>query len=187
MKTMFRALLIALFLPLFAFAQDKPADTPADNPLTSHHEHLYSGVTRIVLKTAEVMPEENYAFKPADSVRTFGQILGHIADSQYVFCSKIVDEKSPRPEVEKTKSTKAELIAALRDAFGYCNRAYDTLNDRSAATLTPMFRDKAPKLGVLTVNAVHTIEHYGNLVTYMRIKNLVPPTSDPAFMAELGR
>ena len=191
METLLRTLLLAVFLPLFALAQEKaaaPAPAPpaaAANPITDHNEHLYGGATKILLRAAESMPEEHYAFRPVESVRTFGQIVGHIADSQYLFCSNVVGEKSPRPEIEKNKSSKAELLAALKDAFGYCERAFETLDDTKSAEVVPLFRSKTPRLGVMTVNTVHAIEHYGNLVTYMRMKNIVPPTSDPAFMAEL--
>ena len=76
-------------------------------------------------------------------------------------------------------------IAALSEAFAYCDRAYETLTDESAVEMVKFMGGDNPKLGVLNTNQVHTIEHYGNLVTYMRIKGLVPPTSDPEFMKEL--
>ncbi len=150
-----------------------------ENPLTANSRFLYSGARRLVLRSAEKTPEEFYGFKPVEGVRTFGQILGHAADSQYTFCSIALGEKNPAPQVEKNKKTKAELIAALNEAFAYCDKVYAGLTDASAAQMVKVFGADMPKLGVLTINSLHTTEHYGNLVTYMRMKNLVPPTSEP--------
>jgi len=124
-------------------------------------------------------PEEEYAFKPDGGVRSFGQILGHIADANYLFCSPVLGENSPSQAIEKTKTTKAELTSAVRAAFAYCNRAYDALTDANANETVKAFGQERNKLGVLWFNASHNLEHYGNLVVYMRLKGIVPPSSDP--------
>lgn len=167
--------LIALSLPLSA----------EENPISNHTRGLYAGVGKIVVTTAEQMPEDKYGFKPVETVRSFGQIIGHITDSQYFFCASVLGEKSPQPQAEKTLSSKKELVAALKDAVAYCSRAYEGMTDKSGIENVKVMGSESPKLGALHVNAVHTIEHYGNLVTYMRINGLVPPTSDPAFMKTL--
>ncbi|MFN7994973.1 MAG: DinB family protein [Bryobacteraceae bacterium] len=149
-----------------------------ENPLTTFNKGAYGRLKMILLRSAEKMPEENYAFKPTDSVRSFGQIVGHVADAQYLFCSIELGEKNPAPKIEKTKSSKTDLIASLKDAFAYCDKAYDGMTDASATEMVKLFGNDAPKLGVLTVNNMHNMEHYGNLVTYMRMKNVVPPTSE---------
>jgi uncharacterized damage-inducible protein DinB len=180
-------LLICVLAPAaVALAQNKPAAVaPApDNPLSAYNKHIYGGVKNILLRSAEKMPEENYKFKPTDAVRSYGQILGHVADAQYLFCSRVLGEKNPAPKIEQTKTSKADLIAALKDAFAYCDKAYDGMTDASATQMVKLFGGDAPKLGVLTVNNMHTVEHYGNLVTYMRIKNIVPPTSEPKSQAQ---
>jgi uncharacterized damage-inducible protein DinB len=142
-------------------------------------------VKTILLRSAETMPEENYSFKPTDAVRSFGQIVGHVADSQYTFCSVVLGEKRPALKIEPTKTSKADLIAALKDAFAYCDKAYDGMTDAAAAEMVKLMGGDSPRLGALTTNSLHTIEHYGNLVTYLRMKNIVPPTSEPAFMQEM--
>jgi uncharacterized damage-inducible protein DinB len=173
-------LLICLLVPAaVAFAQEKPAATPApDNPLSAFNKHIYGGLKNILLRSAEKMSEENYNFRPTDAVRTYGQIIGHVADAQYLFCSRVLGEKNPAPKIEQTKTSKADLIAALKSAFAYCDKAYDGMTDASATQMVKLFEGDAPKLGVLTVNNMHSAEHYGNLVTYMRMKNIVPPTSE---------
>lgn len=180
MKTLLRlALIFLLSHAAAALAQE--------SPITTHQKHVFGGLKKIVLRSAEIVPEEHYAFKPAESVRTFGQIVGHIADAQYFMCSSVLGRKNPSLKIEQTMTTKAELIAALKEAFAYCDQAYEGLTDVSGAVLVKSMGGEKPKLGILTINIAHATEHYGNLVTYMRMKNIVPPTSEPAFMKELSQ
>ena len=182
MQTLLQTILICLLVPAaVALAQDKPAATPPqnNNPLSAFNKYAYGHVKDILLRSADKMPEENYNFKPTDTVRSYGQIVGHVADAQYLFCSIALGEKNPAPKIEQTKTSKADLIAALKEAFAYCDKAYDGMTDTSASQMVKFFGNDAPKLGVLTVNNMHDLEHYGNLVTYMRLKNIVPPTSEP--------
>jgi uncharacterized damage-inducible protein DinB len=168
-----------LFICLLATAAVALAQ---ENPLSAHNKVIYGGVKSILLRSAEKMPEENYAFKPTDAVRSYGQIIGHVADSQYWFCSVALGEKNPALKIEQTKTSKADLVAALKGAFAYCDKAYDGMTDASAVQMVKLFGGDTPKLSVLAVNNMHSMEHYGNLITYMRLKNIVPPTSEPGFM-----
>ena len=180
MRIFMRIVLISLVAPAAVALAD-------DNPLSTYNRSMYGGIKKILLRSAEQVPEENYGFKPTEAVRSFGQILGHVADSQYYFCSLALGEKNLSPKVEKTKTSKADLIGALKESFAYCDKAYDAMTDASG-TQTVKFRgEDAPKFGVLTVNNLHNMEHYGNLVTYMRLKNIVPPSSDQAFMQQLRK
>jgi len=172
-------LLCLLASAAVAIAQDRPAAPTPDNPLSAFNKHIYAHEKDILLRSAEKMPEENYTFKPTDAVRSYGQILGHVADAQYLFCSIALGETNPAPKIEQTKTSRADLIAALKEAFAYCDKAYDGMTDASATQMVKLFGNDAPKLGVLTVNNMHNLEHYGNLVTYMRLKNIVPPSSEP--------
>jgi uncharacterized damage-inducible protein DinB len=124
------------------------------------------------------MPEEHYGFQPTPEVRTFGQLIGHIADAQNRMCASALGEQPPQGSVEKTKTTKADLQAAVKESFAYCDKAFDAVTDANAAEMVPFFRGERPKLGVLSFLVAHSYEHYGNLVTYMRIKGLVPPSSE---------
>jgi uncharacterized damage-inducible protein DinB len=165
-------LVCLLALPAVAWSQD--------NPLSAFNKGAYGRTKDVLLRSAEKMPEENYKFKPTEAVRSYGQVVGHVADAQYLFCSIALGEKNPAPKIEGTKTSKADLIAALKEAFAYCDKAYDGMTDASAAQMVKLFGNDAPKLGVLTVNNMHNLEHYGNLVTYMRLKNIVPPSSEQA-------
>jgi uncharacterized damage-inducible protein DinB len=184
MRTFLRQLVICLLATSAALAQANPPKAavvpPPDNPLSAWNKVAYGRVKDILLRSAEKVPEENYNFKPTDAVRSFGQIVGHVADAQYLFCSIALGENNPAPKIEQSKTSKADLITALKDAFAYCDKAYDGMTDASATQMVKLFGNAAPKLDVLTVNNMHNMEHYGNLVTYMRLKNIVPPTSEPA-------
>ncbi len=190
-----RTLTLLLWLVATAgivLAQEKPTAAPSQTPpkagtampqgstVAAFDKKAYAYLKNVLLRSAEKMPEENFNFKPTDTVRSFGQILGHVADSQYYFCSRVLGEKNPAPNVEQTKTSKADLIGALKDAFAYCDKAYDGMTDASAKETVKVFGgEDTPKKDVLTINNMHSIEHYGNLITYLRIKNIVPPSSEP--------
>lgn len=194
MRTLLRTLLlVCLLAPATALraddkpaaAPDKPAAAAPERPFNAFNKMAYGFVKSSILRSAEKMPEESYGFKPVESVRSFGQILGHVADSQNYFCSVALGEKNPAKAVEKTKTSKADLVAALKDAFAYCDRAYDGMTPVAAAETVTLFGDRSlPKIDVLTANALHGVEHYGNLVVYLRMKNIVPPSSEPGFTPE---
>jgi uncharacterized damage-inducible protein DinB len=138
----------------------------------------YDLVTQYVLASAEKMPEEHYAFRPSPEVRTFAQVVGHIADAQYIGCSAVAGEKFVSRDIEKTKSGKAELVAALKDAFAYCQASWSKMTDATAAERVELFGRPRSKLSALDLGTAHVFEHYGNLVTYMRMKGVVPPSSE---------
>lgn len=150
----------------------------ASNPLSASAKWLFGIAKGNVTKAADKMPEEHYAFKPSPDVRSFGQLVGHVADASYMFCAMAVGEKPPVTGIEKSKTTKAELTAALKDAFTYCDNVYDAMTDAEGAKIVKLFGGERAKLGVLGLNNMHDYEHYGNMVTYMRMKGIVPPSSE---------
>jgi len=132
-----------------------------------------------ILKAADKMPEEHYSFKPTPDIRSFGQIIGHIADAQYALCGRAGGLKAPEGgSAEKTKTTKADLVAALQTAIAACDGVYASMTDAQAAERTKFFGGERSKLAILSFNTTHNYEHYGNIVTYMRLKGLVPPSSE---------
>ena len=155
------------------------------NPYSANTRLAYGGLKAVLLRSAEKMPEENYNFKPADTVRSYGQIIGHVAAAQYIFCSVALGEKNPLPKIDQNKTSKADLIAALKASFAYCDKAYNNITDESGSEMVKLMGFDTPKLGALIGNNSHSAEHYGNLVTYMRMKNIVPPTSEPGFMQQM--
>jgi len=185
-----KSLVLLFLVSTVAFAQDSKTSQSSSNanseqtlqanPFSTFNKFVYSKLKTTLIASAEKMPEENYNFKPTDSVRSYGQIVGHLADAQYTFCSVALGENNPGLKIEETKTTKADLVAALKDAVSYCDKAYDGMTDASGAQMVKLLGMDMPKLGVLNFNNMHAMEHYGNLVTYMRLKNIVPPTSEKA-------
>ena len=130
-----------------------------------------------VTQSAIDMPEAKYAFKATPEVRSFGQLIGHVAGSQYMFCAAALGEPArAEDEIEKTKTSKADLIAAMKASTAYCEKAY-AQSDAAARGEITMFGQKQSRLWALILNASHDGEHYGNLVTYLRLNGMVPPSS----------
>ena len=154
------------------------AQTGPSNPMVESSKVFYSNAKKDILGSADKMPDDKYAFKPTETVRTYGQLLAHVADGQYEFCGAAAgnhDEKG----IEKTAKTKADIVAALKTAFAYCDAIYAGMTDAKAAEMIPAFGGiKITRLSMLDFNVAHTMEHYGNLVTYMRIQGIVPPSSE---------
>src|SRR5689334_19599438 len=161
-------------------AQEKPQGpaTPATNPITQSEKGLYLFLSNNVVRAAEKMPEENYSFKPTPDVRSFGQLVGHVADANYMFCALASGEANPAKNIEKTKTSKADLVAAVKDSVAYCNKVYDSMTDAKGSETTKFRSFDLAKLTLLSLNTAHTDEHYGNMVTYLRLKGIVPPTSE---------
>jgi uncharacterized damage-inducible protein DinB len=149
----------------------------AQDPMSKETRELYGMVKGYILKSAEKMPEANYHFKPSPEVRDFGAILGHLADDQYFFCSAARGEKK-ESNVEKSLTSKADLVAALKTAFAYCDPAYEGLTDAKGPTMMKFWHGERTLSGILNFNVSHDFEHYGNLITYLRIKDLIPPSSE---------
>jgi uncharacterized damage-inducible protein DinB len=134
-------------------------------------------VKTLVLRAAEKMPEENYAFKPVPEVRSFGQLIGHITFSQQNLCAMVKGIPGPAPAAEKT--AKADLIAALKDSDAACDAAFENLTDANATDALKIWGQSRTRVTGLFMLSFHGYEHYGNMVTYMRLKGLVPPSSEP--------
>jgi uncharacterized damage-inducible protein DinB len=180
-RTLVAVALCVLAAPAVAMAQEPAAaPKPAPAPITAAAglKSLHTAVRGFIIRAAEAMPEEHYGFKPTPDVRSFGQLLGHVANTQYNFCTPARKIPSPNKEnLEQTATTKAALVAALEAAFEFCDPAYEIAD----AGLTEVVKWGPRDIAVgytLTYNVAHNNEHYGNIVTYMRLKGLVPPSSE---------
>jgi uncharacterized damage-inducible protein DinB len=173
----FAALMV---FPVALIGQDKAQtqSAPPANPITASERGVYSFVSNAVVGAAQKMPEENYSFKPTPEVRSYGQLVGHVADASYMFCSLATGEANPAKNIEKTKTSKADLVAAVKDAVAYCNKAFDSMTDAKGSQTVKFMSFDLAKLTLFSLNTAHTDEHYGNMVTYLRLKGIVPPTSE---------
>lgn len=135
-------------------------------------------IRSLVLRTAEKVPEDVYAFKPTPEVRSLGALLGHIADGNNLLCGVAATGKANVDQSNEKKTTRADLVAALKASYAACDKVFAETTDANATTPVDFFGDKQTRLGMLAFNNSHMWEHYGNLVTYMRLKNIVPPSSE---------
>src|SRR5271168_1773740 len=167
-------------VPGALLGQSAPAaqSAPPANPITASEKGFYSFVSGAVVGAAQKMPEENYSFKPTPEVRTFGQLVGHVADASFMFCSLASGEANPGKDIEKTKTSKADLVASLKDAVAYCNKAFEGMTDAKGGQMVKFMNFDLARMTMFSLNTAHTDEHYGNMVTYMRLKGIVPPTSE---------
>jgi len=190
----FTLLICVLAMTVAAGAQEKPTTGSSQEkaagaaaqagPYSAFNRRAFGQMKIWLVGSAEKMPEENYSFKPTDAVRTFGQIVGHVADAQYMFCSSVLGEKNPGLKIEQSKTSKADLIAALKESFAYCDKAYQGLTDSDGTRTAKAFGQEMPIFNILTVNNMHDTEHYGNLVVYLRLKGLVPPSTEASQQAQ---
>ena len=169
------AFALATLFAIPAIAQTATAPDPA----VSTARGIWEGTTNYIIRSAEQMPESDYSFKPIATVRSFGELIGHVAGSQYMFCAiALGDAPKAEASIEETVKTKAGLVAAMKESTEYCRKAY-ALSSAGIAGSVKLFGQDQTKLGVLIQNASHDAEHYGNLVTYLRMKAMVPPSSQP--------
>jgi len=168
-----KLLTVLLTFAAVTFAQEAPP-----NPLINVSKGIYGYTNNNVLRSFDKIPDDLWSYQPTKDVRTVGQLFAHIADGQYEFCGVIAEGKPVQKGIEKTLKTKAEIKAALMEGIAYCNGVYDKLTDADAGTMVSFFGMKVTKLGIMDFNIAHNMEHYGNLVTYMRLKGIVPPSSE---------
>jgi hypothetical protein len=146
------------------------------NPVVAEMRPAYNGVKNNLIKAAEKIPEDVYAWKPADSVRTVGALIAHIA-GQARTCGTVSGKPAT---IDTSKTTKADLVAALKASFDACDAAWDAMNDTTAVEMIAGRGGQRSKISTLIgTTIVHNNEEYGYLAVYMRVKGLVPPSSEP--------
>jgi uncharacterized damage-inducible protein DinB len=151
--------------------------------LASGARAMNAAIRRDLGEAADNMPADEYAFRPTPQVRTFGQIIGHVIDSNFFFCSQAAGEKSPASVDYEQITAKAALVKALNDSLVYCDRVYAATNDANfsqpvqIAHVVGTGSSKTVRGAVLMYNIVHNNEHYGSLAVYMRLKGHVPPST----------
>ena len=135
-------------------------------------------IRSLVLRTAEKVPENLYEFKPTAEVRSIAGLLGHIADGNHLLCGLAGTGKTVVDQSNAKKTTRADLVAGLKASFAACDQVFADTTDANATTPVDFFGQKQTRFGMLAISNSHMWEHYGNLVTYMRLKNIVPPSSE---------
>ena len=178
-KTFFSVLLG--FVLAFPLAAQTGQQAPIKD-LPSWLRNSYATNRKYLSRTADKMPENLYAMRPGaqTEVRTFGQLIGHLANEHYMICSGVKGEKNPQESVDYEKKTaKADLVKALQESNAYCDAVYGSLTDTPKLTQSATPGRSDTPFGSLLMNVTHDSEHYGNIITYLRMKGLVPPSSQP--------
>lgn len=182
------ATLLATSLTLPAFAQQAPQAPQTPPTAVGFLKNLYNGNKNNILRSADKMPEEFYGLRPGpqQEVRTFGQHVAHVATYSFLWCSQAKGEKNPNAgrDLEKTLTSKADIVKAVTEAFAYCDTAYAALSEANANEVIDITQEngrqqRLPRMGLLMLNVAHNNEIYGNMVTTMRIKSIVPSSSEP--------
>jgi uncharacterized damage-inducible protein DinB len=175
-KTFACAMMIAIGASVAA------AQTPAatDSGYTTTVRSRWNAVKRNLVGSAQAMPDEHYSFKPTADVRTFAQLLGHLTNEHYIFCSQMKGEANAQKDVDFEKKTaKADAVKAFNDSVAYCDAAYAAVKD-DPKTIAPIAANRRDTVfSSMLMNVTHDSEHYGNIVTYLRLKGIVPPSSAP--------
>ena len=166
----------------------------AAEPASHATRYLYNLARKNIIGGAEKMSAADYSYRPTPEVRSFAQLVAHIADTQYLFCSSARNEPNPNGKgndgealapgdpsdrIETSLGSKAELVAALREVFAYCDPVFEVLVDAEWGDRVRLVGHDRTKASPLTLTLVHLWEHYGNMVTYMRLRGVVPVSSTP--------
>jgi uncharacterized damage-inducible protein DinB len=161
-----------------AIAAPGAASAQAANPLSANAKAQFTGISGFVARSAEKIPDSLYTFRATPEVRSIAQLFGHIADAYFAMCSTAAGTPPPQSGFEKSATTKPALVKALADGVAYCQGVMQGMTDAKGTEAVPFYFGPTPRLGVLYFVTTHTYEHYGNLVTYMRLNKIVPPSSE---------
>jgi uncharacterized damage-inducible protein DinB len=151
---------------------DLPNPIAAPNPLTTTLSIFRSNMQDKIMKSAEAMPESKYSYRPTKEVRSFGEIVTHVADISYILCSNVKGEKPPT--MAPAKAAKTEIVAYLKGSFEYCDGVYSGFTDAHLNDPGDFWGFKTNKMFILTQIGNHDALHYGNLATYLRLNGLAP-------------
>ena len=183
---MLRALFVSLVLisaavPANAQTTDGGLGEVLSPSMAAVAKSMHATIRRNLAEAAAAMPAEEYAFKPTPQVRSFGQLIGHVVNANFFFCSQVKGERPPSTENYENTADKAALVKALNASLAYCDGAYADTNDANFNQLVkaagPNGGGQTARGSVLVFNTAHNNEHYGNIVVYMRLKGQVPPST----------
>jgi uncharacterized damage-inducible protein DinB len=168
--------------PVGAQTSDGGADQLLSPSMAASLKAMHQVIRRNLAEAAAAMPAGEYSFKPTPQVRSFAELVGHVINGNFYFCSQARGD-TPSFGGDYSKTTdKAVLVKALDEALAACDAAYTGTTDANVTqAVTVRGRGNVGKPTtrglVLMFNTTHNNEHYGNMVVYMRLKNHVPPST----------
>jgi len=157
-----------------------PAAQTSLGPFTEAAKGQFDEIYALVLRAGEKIGDDLYTFKPTPDVRSIAGVIGHIADGNVLLCTAASGQKPEITRTHEKQTTKLEVLAALRQSREFCDAVIAKMTDTTGRQPSPAFdpSQRTPRLSWIHANTSHMWEHYGNLVTYMRLKNIVPPSSE---------
>ena len=170
--------LVLAILLVSAVLEPTETSAQAGNPLSAGAKAQFTGISSFVTRSADKIPESLFSFRATPEVRTIAQLFGHIADAYFGMCAAADGSKPPQEGLEKSATTKDALVKALADGVSYCQSVMERTTDQKGSESVPFYFGPTPRLSILYFVTTHTYEHYGNLVTYMRLNKIVPPSSE---------
>lgn len=175
-------LVVAFVLIASVVRAQAPAAGGQKVPLSEGLRRSYNTIKMNLTEAAEKMPEADYAFRPSPEIRPYGAQLAHVANAQFGACAAARGEASPTQgqNLEQTKTTRADIIKALADSFAFCDPAFTALTDQSAVELVRQGMNEVARGSVLANLIAHGNEEYGIMTVYMRLKTMVPPSTERA-------
>jgi uncharacterized damage-inducible protein DinB len=192
-----QALAIAIAIHVWcpaAYAQtsDGGFDKTLSSSLAATAKAMHATIRRDIAEAATTMPAEDFGFKPTPEVRSFAQLVGHVINANFFFCSQAKGAAMPATTNFERVAESAALIKGLSDALAYCDAVYESTTDADFNQVVTLngFPGMNPKTttsrgAVLMFNTTHNNEHYGNIVLYLRLKGHVPPSTARATAAAM--
>src|ERR1700691_3407016 len=165
----------SLLVTLLAIGGSALAQNNMNPTVSGEVKQNYTRTKDLILRAAAKMPEDGYLLKATPEVRTFAQALGHISEAQAMICGGINGQPV---KVDTSKTAKADVIAELKKSFDACDKAYDSINEANASQVGGAGFMGGTLAGRLYGNLIHDNEMYGTIVVYLRMKGIVPPSSE---------
>jgi len=159
---------------------DSGVDQVLSNSFAATVKAMHANIRRNLADAAASMPVEGYGFRPAPQVRTFAQLIGHVTNANFLFCSAAKGEPSPYKQNAENLTAKDVALKALLESLAYCDSVYMDTTDTNFGGRASVAGSKptaTTRGAILIFNTTHNNEHYGNIVVYLRLKGLVPPST----------
>src|SRR3954468_4712643 len=183
----FLVLMQAIAATAAAQTTDGGFDKALSTSLASMAKAMHATIRRDLAEAADAMPADDYAFKPTPQVRSFAELVGHVVNANFFFCSQAKGEKMPAAMNFEKAADKAVLVKGMHDALAYCDGVYTETSDANFQQMVKVSGGGATtetaRGMLLMFNTTHNNEHYGNIVLYLRLKGHVPPSTARAAAA----
>ena len=165
-------------LLLLAAAAAQTTSGPTNNPVSTALRDVLPGRQKNTVAAVEAMPADKFNYKPSADQRTFDQLVVHMAETNYLLCSKAAAVSAPKVEDVKDSDSKDKLVAALKASFDFCSDALAKMDDSKLAETTEGFGGKqVTRAWISLVLAGTWADHYAEAAMYLRLNGVLPPTA----------